>query len=303
MKQRKKSRDSKAQAVSKNTLYESVTDRIIKALESQVVPWRRPWDIEYALPVNAQTQKPYRGVNVLLLSLASYRDHRWLTFKQVKERGGRVRLGEKATVVVFWKRWRPQDADDELSQRREIPVLRQFFVFNAEQCEDLDLPELDRRSQHRHERLERAEQVIQAMPNPPVIRRAGNSAWYRPGTDIVQVPPLETFRSTDTFYATLFHELAHSTGHERRLGRPAVISRSEFGSRDYSREELVAELSAAFCCAHLGIDDSVINDAASYLQGWLTVLRSDARAIVTASAQAQRATDFILRLGEPDAAP
>jgi len=303
MKQRKKSRAPKALAVSTNTLYESVTDRIVKALESQVVPWRRPWDIEYALPVNAQTQRPYRGVNVFLLSLANYRDHRWLTFKQVKERGGRVRLGEKATVVVFWKRWRPQDADDEPNQQREIPVLRQFFVFNAEQCEELDLPELDRRSQLRHERLERAEQAIQSMPNPPLIRRTGNSAWYRPGTDVVQVPPLGTFRSTDTFYATLFHELAHSTGHERRLGRPAVISRSEFGSRDYSREELVAELSAAFCCAHLGIDDSVITDAASYLQGWLTVLRSDARAIVTASAQAQRATDYILRLGEPDTAP
>lgn len=297
MKQLENPSVSDSGSVSRLNLYQSVTDRIIRSLESQVVPWRRPWDIEYALPINAQSEKPYRGINVFLLSLANYRDHRWMTFRQVRDRGGRVRLGEKATMVVFWKRWSPHEAETEEDQSRKgIPILRHFHVFNAEQCEALDLPELPRRSQHRHERLDRAEEAIRSMPDPPQIHRQGTSAWYRPATDLVQVPPLESFRSRDTFYATLFHELAHATGHEKRLARPAVTSGIEFGSRDYSREELVAELTAAFCCASIGIDDSVINDAASYLQGWLSVLRADSRAIVSAAAQAQRAADYILRV-------
>lgn len=230
--------------------------------------------------------------------MSSYRDHRWISFNQVAGRGGKVKPGEKATMVVFWKRWQPPQTEVEPPEKAPavIPLLRYYNVFNVEQCEGLGVPDLYRPSPLRtHERIERAELLIEQMPDPPRINLQGKSAWYRPADDLVQVPPISAFRNADAYYSTLFHEMAHATGHEKRLGRPGVTGQIQFGSRDYSREELVAELTAAFCCAKIGLDDSVIPDAASYLHGWLSVLKADSKAIVVAAAQAQRAADFICR--------
>lgn len=280
--------------------YSSVTQTILDALERGVVPWRKPWRSFNSLPVNAISNRPYRGVNAFLLGITPYADHRWLTFKQVTEQGGQVRKGEKASLAVFWKLWEPNESnsnEDETEKQRRVPILRHYHLFNAEQCENLSLSDLYQPEEaERHQRIQRAEQIISDMPNPPTISEGGGSAWYRPSTDHVQVPKLSAFTSPDAFYATLFHELGHATGHESRLARKTVTGAIQFGSGDYSQEELVAELTSAFLCAKAGLDNSLLADSASYIDGWLDVLNSDRKAVVYAAAQAQKAADYITTL-------
>lgn len=277
----------------KASIYETVTSKIISKLNEGAVPWRKPWTGGGALPCNAITQRAYRGINVFLLSLAPYTDHRWLTFRQVEERKGRVKAGERSTMVVFWKHPEPAKAGDaEPARARRPPILRYFNVFNVEQCESLGIPDPYRPEERPNARIERAEQLAVYMPNPPRLT-FGPSAWYRPTDDTVQVPPIERFKSAESYYATLYHELGHATGHADRLNRSGVTSAIKFGSGVYSQEELVAELTSAFCCAAVGLDNSLLDDAAAYIQGWLTVLKADSKALVIAAAQAQRAADFI----------
>lgn len=277
-------------------IYDMVTKTIIECLEKGVVPWKKPWHQLQSVPVNAITNRPYRGVNTFLLSIHPYTDHRWLTFKQAQELNGAIKPGEKATTVVFWKRWKPNVPDEkqEKGVSREVPLLRYFKVFNAEQCVGLSLAELHHSAEYKeHERIERAELLVKHMPNPPTIREGGNTAWYRPSDDHVQIPELKIFRTPDAYYATLFHELGHATGHESRLNRSGVTGTILFGSGEYSKEELVAELTSAFCSATVSLDDRLIGDSASYINGWLSVLKSDPKAVVIAAAQAQRAADHI----------
>lgn len=277
-------------------IYENVTKTIIEALKRGVVPWKKPWHQLQSIPTNATTNRPYRGVNTFLLSIHPYTDHRWLTLKQANELGGVVKPGEKATTVVFWKRWKPNvpESEQDAGVTREVPLLRYFKVFNAEQCVSLSLPELPSLKKYReHERMDRAELLVRHMPNPPTIAEAGNAAWYRPKDDHVQMPELKRFETVDSYYSTLFHELGHSTGHESRLNRSGVTSQILFGSGEYSKEELVAELTSAFCAATVSLDDRVIGDAASYINGWLGVLKADPKAVVIAAAQAQKAADYI----------
>lgn len=277
-------------------LYETVTNTILQALDRGVIPWRKPWDSIVSVPVNVVTNRPYRGVNLFLLAMSPYTDHRWLTYKQAQERGGRVRPGEKSTLVVFWKRWEPKpDAEkDEEQTRRQAPLLRYFNVFNAEQCEGLELADVYRPERlAEHQRIERAELLVEHMPNKPTIREGGRAAWYRPADDLVNIPPLSMFSTSDAYYATLYHELAHATGNASRLNRKGVTETIQFGSGEYSKEELVAELTSAFCCATIGLDNSLIEDSASYISGWLKVLKDDPKAVVIAAAQAQRAADYI----------
>ncbi|MFZ4507053.1 MAG: ArdC family protein [Fimbriimonas sp.] len=276
-------------------IYESVTRTIIEALQKGVVPWKKPWHQSQSVPTNATTNRPYRGVNLFLLAMHPYADHRWLTLRQANELGGSVKPGQKATTVIFWKRWQPTNPEEGgEATRREIPILRYYKVFNAEQCTGLPLPELyEGREVAQHERIEKAELLAKLMPNPPEICEGGSSAWYRPRDDRVQIPELDRFESPDAFYATLFHELGHCTGHVSRLNRPGVTGQILFGSGEYSKEELVAELTSAFCAATVSLDDRIIGSSAAYIDGWLGVLKSDPKAVVIAAAQAQRAADLI----------
>lgn len=279
--------------------YEAVTARIVEALERGTVPWRKPWN-ESPLPVNAVSNRPYRGVNVFLLGMGMFRDYRWLTFKQAKQLGGHVREGERSMLAVFWKPIGLDRTDPETGEVRQdrVPLLRYYHVFNAEQCEGLRLPALPSPEADAPAlRIERAEALVRDMPDPPTIREGGSSAWYSPGEDLIQVPSLRDFRSSDAFYATLFHELGHATGHERRLNRTGVTGTIRFGSEDYGREELVAELASAFLCGHAGLDNSLEANSAGYIAGWLGAIRADPKAVVVAAAQAQRAADFVLGTG------
>lgn len=279
------------------TIYEAVTQTIVEALERGVIPWRRPWKLGSARPCNATTGRIYRGVNCLLLGISGYTDHRWLTFKQVMDAGGKVRKSEKASFVIFWKRWQPPQADGKTEDsKREIPLLRRYFVFNVEQCEGLCVSPLEvGLPLPQSERLLCAEKIVRSLADPPQIEEKGDIAFYSPHEDLVRVPKLRAFERPEAFYATLFHELGHATGHSRRLNRPGVSQRTHFGSDSYCREELVAELASAFCCAAIGLDNSLLEDSASYLSGWLGVLKSDSKAFVTAAGLAQKAADHLMQ--------
>lgn len=274
--------------------YAAVTARVLDAPSRGTAPWRRPWHVLSGTPANALTGRPYRGANVVLLGLSPYRDHRWVTFRQALELGGNVRRGERSTEIILWKPLEVPAKDAEEEARR-VPLLRTYRVFNAEQCEGLRLPpaRLDREARER-ERIPRAETVPRFMPDPPKVREGERAAWYAPGEDLVGVPAIGAFHMPDAYYATLFHELGHATGHPRRLARPAVSEGIRLGSADYSREELVAELASAFVCAAVGLDNSLEDNAAAYVAGWLRALREDSRAVVVAAGQAQRAADWML---------
>jgi antirestriction protein ArdC len=280
-------------------VYEIVTEKIINLLEQGVVPWRRPWT-STGLPRNLVSKKPYRGLNFFLLLASKYVSPLWLTMRQANELGGHVRKGEESTVVIYWKiddvNQRPEDADESEEKTRRRFLLRQYRVFNLEQCElpraVLDrLPNIER---HQHDPIEAVEKIIAGMPNSPEIVRAGSKAFYSPITDRVTLPPRELFISAEEEACTAAHECSHATGSVKRLNRKSINEAAPFGSPTYSLEELVAELSAAYICAEAGISNAVIANQAAYVAGWLKKLRDDRRLLVHAAAQAQRACDYIL---------
>jgi antirestriction protein ArdC len=282
-------------------IYAMVTNKIINLLENGVVPWRRPWT-STGLPRNLVSKKPYRGVNVFLLSASKYVSPFWLTMRQANELGGHIRKGEESTAIVFWKiedaKASPEDlAADQTDQKTRRRFLLRFYrVWNLEQCElpQAVLGKLPKIETHQHDPIEAVEKIVAGMPNPPEIVREGSKAYYSPLTDRITLPPRELFISAEEEAATETHELVHSTGSEKRLAREGICEAAPFGSPVYSREELCAELGAAFLCAEAGISNAVIANQAAYLAGWLKALRDNRRLLIHAAAQAQHAADFIL---------
>lgn len=279
-------------------IYKTVTDRIITALEAGTPPWICPWTDHTALPSNLATGKPYRGINVLMLSIESmsqsYGDTRWLTFKQANEVGARIKQGEHGTQIVFFKPLavgEKPDTDDE--QRKVIPILRSYTVFNARQLEFL--PErFELRPSPVWQPIAEADQLI--YETGAVIQHGGNRAFYRSSDDVIQLPPPAWFSERDDYYAVALHELCHWTGHPRRLNR--VLGRRH-GIEAYAYEELVAEMGAAFLSAHCGLPARL--EHASYIDSWLDALRRDKRLIFVAAGAAQKAADYVL--GESISAP
>ena len=241
-------------------IYAIVTDKIINLLEQGVVPWRRPWT-SAGLPRNLVSKKPYRGINHFLLSASKYVSPFWLTMRQANELGGHVRKGEESTIVVFWKvddaKQSTEDLDNEETdgKARRRFLLRYYRVFNLEQCElpQAVLDKLPKIETHEHDPIEAAERIIAAMPNPPEIQHAGSKAFYSPIADRITLPPRELFASAEEYYATALHETVHSTGHQKRLAREGICEVAPFGSAVYSKEELCAEMGAAYLCAEAGI--------------------------------------------------
>lgn len=277
--------------------YQVITDRIVGLLDKGIIPWQKPWSASQSHPQNLISRKPYRGVNVFLLHAMSYESPFWITYKQAQELGGNVRRGEKACPVVFWK-W--LDTHDTASgEPKRVPFLRYYSVFNAAQCEGIEshLPKSDE-SKRDHNPIETAESVVAVMPKRPEIKHGLDRAFYSPSGDFVGMPSPERFRSGEDYYSVLFHELTHSTGHETRLRRKGVSASdgewSAFGSTPYAKEELVAEMGAAFLCGHAGIVERTLENSAAYVKGWLGRLKDDPKLVVQAAAQAQKAADFIL---------
>lgn len=259
-------------------------------MESGVVPWRKSWSVNTGLPRNLVSRKLYRGVHVLLLMGMNYESPFWLTFNQARQLKGSVRKGEKACPVVFWKEIKTEDKTT--GDEKKVRLLRIYYVFNEAQCEGLKhSPNLS--DQLGTQTLPR--ESVEQMPKRPAIKHGMASAFYSPEEDLVGVPYAQRFTTEEEYYSTLFHELVHSTGHATRLDRPTITKHAGFGTDPYCKEELIAEIGAAFLCASARIEDRTIANSAAYLQGWLGRLKSDSKFIVQAAAQAQQAADFILR--------
>jgi antirestriction protein ArdC len=272
-------------------VYGIVTERIVARLEKGVVPWRRPW-AGGGLPKNGVTRKEYRGVNVLLLGCQQYASPYWMSFKQVKERGGSVLRDEKASPCVYWNWMEIEDLDAD-GKPKKIPFLKYYNVFNTQQTTLADDPEYKLATSVNNPIAE-AERIVAGMPDKPDVKHEGARACYSPMSDIVRMPPAPLFNSSAEYYSALFHELAHATGHERRLRRDGIASVSGFGSETYSKEELVAEMGAAFLCGESGISNAVIENQAAYIGNWLRRLKDDRKLIVHAAAAGQKAADYIL---------
>ncbi len=281
------------------SLHDSVTARIISELEQGRVPWVQPWassgTTPLGLPQNASSGRNYSGINILLLWAAAIEQgrpsQRWLTFKQALALGGAVRKGEKGTMVVYADTFIPKAEQEKASnsgeEARRVGFLKRFTVFHVEQCDGLpiksDAPSLPGRT----EILPHIEAVIKSTGAD--FRIGGDMAYYAPGPDFIQVPPQEAYFEPINWYRTKLHELGHWTGHISRLNRDFSGKR---GGDAYAREELVAELCAAFLCAELGVVPTVRH--ADYLGAWLEILRGDNRAIFQAASLASKAADFVL---------
>lgn len=269
--------------MSKKTVYDIVTERIQEKLKAGVVPWRQPWTNKGAVSWN--NQRPYRGINVMLLNPGEY-----ATFKQIQESGGKVKKGAKSSLVVFWK-WITKE-NKETGEKTEFPYLRYYNVFEINtQTEGLKSKRKEKTFEH--DPIEEAEKIIQNYKNKPEIKFNGGKAYYKPSEDYISVPPLEDYSSKHEYYSTLFHESIHSTGHKKRLNRKGITESAGFGSEVYSKEELVAEIGAAMLCGVVGIDNHTIDNSASYINSWMRKLKEDSKLIVHAAAAAQKAADYI----------
>ncbi|RVH05154.1 ArdC family protein [Sinorhizobium meliloti] len=278
--------------------YQRITDTIIEQLEAGTKPWIRPWrgNSRGSLVPRRATGETYRGINVLMLWLASelagYEENTWMTYRQAQDLGGQVRKGEKGSLVVKYGTFTPKEREDD--DERAIPYLKGYTVFNIEQIENLP------------DRFYRPAEELPAMPVPHLetvetfvrntgasITYGGTTACYRPAPDDILMPDRARFVDEIHLYSTLLHEMSHWSGAKHRLDRDLS---GRFGSESYAIEELVAELSASFLCADLGVAHDPRDNTATYLESWLKVLKNDKRAIITAAAKAQAAADYLHEL-------
>ena len=272
--------------------YALITDRIIAELESGTVPWHKPWTCAQPA-ISHTTGKAYSLLNQLLLG---GRSGEYLTFQQAQREGGRIKKGEKSSIVVFWKWLKVEDEDTV--EEKDVPFLRYYNVFHVDQCEGI-LPRF-RASQvqivNPATANDAAEAVIQDYLHRSgvhLVNRESSEAFYRPSTDTVVLPLRTQFADTAEYYSTAFHELTHSTGHPSRLNR--ITETARFGSAPYSREELCAELGASFLVNRLGLETaSSFKNNTAYIEHWLGVLKEDKRLLVTAAGHADKAVRLIL---------
>lgn len=286
--------------MAKINVYELVTERIIDELEKGIIPWNKPWTGTRNGAYSRSTGRAYSLLNQMLLR----KPGEYLTFNQCKEAGGKVKKGEKSSMVVFWKQVTVDDVDPATGETRKkmVPMLRYFNVFHIDQCEGIE-------AKYKPEEVKPFDPIAEAEEILTTYRQRegltienvrGDRAYYSPANDYICLPLQEQFPDPVEYYSTAFHEMIHSTGHVSRLdrlNRPAA-----FGSEEYSKEELVAEIGSASLMAHLGIESAqTFRNSAAYIQGWLSALRNDPKMIVSASSKAEKAVHYILN-GKPEGA-
>jgi antirestriction protein ArdC len=277
-------------------VYEIVTERILKLLEQGIAPWRREWDFTDGLPRNFDSRRPYKGFNLMYLAIAQmlevWQYPYYLTYNGARRHGWHVRKGEEGNLVVFWKAQEKIEKDPITGEERikRAGVIRYYYVFNLDQIEgwskeDLGLQEATK--------IPTCEELITSfIPSLPEIRH-GKPAYY-PSRDLITLPNLDEFEEEAFYYAARFHETIHSTGAKHRLARPGIVEDNHFGDDNYSFEELVAEIGAAFLSAMSGISTQVIEHNAAYIREWIQKLKENPTWIIKASSQAQKATDYPL---------
>jgi antirestriction protein ArdC len=278
----------------KTDLHQLVTDQIIAKLQSGTIPWMHYADAPLLFPRNLATGNPYRGVNIFLLSGTRYGSPWWVTYNQALDLGGHVIKGEKSHhFIVRVVNWIVEEED---GTRKTIQILKQYSLFNVEQCEGLEkrLPTTEQTPKDSYP-VEDAEAIVSAMPDPPkIILDRVPRAYYVPSQDTVHMTERSVCVSNAAFYAGLFHELAHSTGHEKRLNRVEGGEWFSRGTRGYAKEELLAEMAAAMLCAEVGLFQEVVDNAAAYIEHWLIQLGQDNQLVVHAASRGQKAADWIL---------
>lgn len=281
----------------KTDVYAIITDRIISQLEAGTVPWRKPWTAKSQMPLNMISGKRYRGINIFLLGCQNYESPFWLTFKQASDKGGNVRKGEKGSPCVFWSL--VDIKDSETGDSKKLPILRHYTVFNSSQIEGLEEFQAPTATD---EENSIPQEVIDNMQNAPIIRHGFTKACYIPSCDEVHMPDQSKFMGTAEYFSTLYHEICHATLHPSRCNRKqtGVV---QHGDENYAREELVAEMGAAFLCGITGISAPVIENQSSYIASWLKVFKGDTKLVVNAAGAAQKAVDYILNRNFTEPAP
>lgn len=301
----------------RKNLYKEITERIIESLKKGVIPWNKPWNALNQFPKNLITRKEYSGINYFLLSLEEFKSCYWITEKQVLQKHAEIKPKQSPTSVVFWRPFLgvKKDANgnvvkDEFGnpKRIKIGLLRFYQIYNVEQT-TIDLEKvIKRRNIKTPEELNPVKLTLKKdiakkckglikMKDKPEIKHFGGRACYSPTRDGITMPPKESFETTEGYYATLFHELGHSTGHKKRLNR-RDFEKSTFGGYSYSKEELVAEMTAAFLCGMAKIDKKTIKNAKAYIQNWIKVLKNDEKMLIHSAGLAKRATEYILGNGK-----
>lgn len=281
----------------KKSVPEIILDQIFEHLDKGVVPWRLPWTTNKGPMCNLNSKKPYRGANVFLTAVAAhtrgFKSRWWLTWKQVEKMGGKVKEGQQKeyTMVTFWK-WIEKE-DEDTGKKRRIPFLRYYRIYNLDQIDGIEDPD-GSLSQIDFAPLERCEQVGEKYKTLPEIKYNEQRAYYSPQLDYINLPEPDSFKNQESYYAVKFHEMMHSTGHKSRLDRKGITEMDGFGTRRYSREELIAEIGAAFLCGHCGIDNATLEDSASYIKHWRRTLSDDPKLIFQCAAAAQKGMDMIL---------
>ena len=308
--------------------YEKITNQVIEMSLSDGLPlWRKPWKASGGsmFPMSIATGHPYRGINVFMLAFEQmakgYRSHHWGTYKQlaklsgaVEEKHGKrtvwvhpegkpfgVREGQKGTHIVFWKQLRIEEWDDAKGKNviKRIPMLREFVVFNTDQCHPETLPEKFQPVAPEDEPMSTFDPIAEAQAivdgyEITTYHDGGNRAYYSPSLDEIHLPAQESFAIPAEYYSTRFHEMGHSTGHASRLHRDGIVENHFFGDELYSKEELVAEMTAAMLAGIAGIENVTLNNSASYLKHWVAKLKEEPKMLIQAAAQAQKACDLIL---------
>ena len=269
--------------------YEIVSEEIQAKMSAGVIPWHKPF--AFQLPYNGVTGYKYRGVNVWLCLIAGFASPRWFTFKKISERGGDIK-GEKGSLVVWWQmRSIPEPPDKDPDAVKTFPILKYYKVWNDEQIIGMDFEPLAVRDT---EPIAECENILDAYTAKPPVRINGVSAHYDKMQDFVGTPPQTSFDTDAEYYNTLFHEMAHSTGHPNRLDRFSLSDPSDFfGSESYSEEELTAELTAAYLAGVAGIGRPTIDNSAAYCQSWMRAFQDDDRMFIFAAQRAQKAADYI----------
>ena len=276
----------------KKDIYEMVTDRIIEQLEKGYIPWQKPWTGVHDEAYNRISNKPYSLLNQMLLSKTG----EYASFKQWTELGGHIKKGEKAEIVTFWK-IQPIEEENEDGEKviKQIPLLRYYNVFHISQVEGVEPKSIDLNELQPIEEAERIKTEYMQREHIKILEKVTDKAFYSPSLDYIQVPCKEQYQNIEEFYSTLFHEMTHSTGHKVRLDREDVKDCMYFGSENYSKEELCAELGSAFLINKLGIASSKsFTNSTAYIQSWLRVLKNDKKFIISASSRAEKAVKYIL---------
>jgi antirestriction protein ArdC len=275
-------------------VYEIITNIILKKLEEGTIPWQKPWNTRESMPRNLVSKKEYQGINAFILGCQHYSSPFWLTFKQCKDLGGNIRKSAQGTPVVYWN-W--QEIEEDGETEKKVPFMRYYTVFNVAQCENIPedkIPATTEATTTHIDKIMQCEGIVENWEGKPEIRHGEQRAYYQPVADLVNMPQVETFTNSEEYYSTLFHELTHSTGHEKRLNRQGITEIAPFGTPLYSKEELVAEMGAAFLCGFTGIEYATIDNSAAYIQGWLRKLKDDKKLVIIAATQAHKAVNYIL---------